>query len=707
VRMVYIFEGGRAARPLGVPALPAPAPGTCSWVAQRHGGVGYQNKRGRGSCPALTFAIPIGGGNMKRFAIGLMVVTAGVICGASSLAAQSTDNTLYIKQFPGADVGTKITNAMAACNPNPAVPCILVIDPSLAGWTPGTMPALCPQCVLSGYRAAIMFTNLNKTCFAQSAMELGAQITSFSSSGCTNIVLAPFANYTMTKVATAGIGVFIDGQGSTVTANYALGDLIRWDNTAAWTNAHSQFIHPATGIADIKFTPGNSVPTGNTTMRVGYVGAISHFVARNVTVNYGGAFELVGPSITGTYDAVRVIDPTTPNVWQFTTGSGPAGWFGPNGNQIRASYCEGVSGSLYAGQSETCVEADGGSVNIADSYFEAFGRGVHVNGGTVTMHHTTANTRAFSGAIFVVDSGTLNVDGINVTMGGDTAGDDMTFLQYNASGFPYTPPVGVSNITVSAMAYPGTSILFSASNAMTLNLGGQNGIYVNGAQVATLFKVTGSGGVYDSTVTGFNVIGTAGSTTNFSAGTTVFSDTTIASSTFLRTSNFVGLGQGTNLIGNTFAGGPVITFASGTSTALTGNVFDGGVPTVTLNGAQCMMNTGYSCQLPSAMTAVTQAAGDNSTKLATTAYAQNPGAITPATVAVASARRGTFACTAGGTISVTNSNLDATSDVTITLKKAGGTITTPPAMKTMTPGTGFSVMCGASDTSVYNYTIWN
>ncbi len=82
-------------------------------------------------------------------------------------------------------------------------------------------------------------------------------------------------------------------------------------------------------------------------------------------------------------------------------------------------------------------------------------------------------------------------------------------------------------------------------------------------------------------------------------------------------------------------------------------------------------------------------------------------ALTNKTVAVPSARKNTFVCTAGGTITITNTNYIATSDVVITMNTSGGTITTPPAMKTVTPGVGFTVLCGASDTSTYNYSIWN
>jgi hypothetical protein len=71
------------------------------------------------------------------------------------------------------------------------------------------------------------------------------------------------------------------------------------------------------------------------------------------------------------------------------------------------------------------------------------------------------------------------------------------------------------------------------------------------------------------------------------------------------------------------------------------------------------------------------------------------------------ARVGTFVCTNAGTITITNANIIATSNVIISMNAQGGTITTPPAMKTVTPGTGFTVLCGATDTSTYNYVILN
>ncbi len=64
-----------------------------------------------------------------------------------------TDNTLYVKNFPGQTVGQKATAAQAACNANEAIPCIIVFDPTLATYAQGTMPEQCPQCIWQDYRS--------------------------------------------------------------------------------------------------------------------------------------------------------------------------------------------------------------------------------------------------------------------------------------------------------------------------------------------------------------------------------------------------------------------------------------------------------------------------------------------------------------------------------------------------------------------------
>jgi hypothetical protein len=67
---------------------------------------------------------------------------------------------------------------------------------------------------------------------------------------------------------------------------------------------------------------------------------------------------------------------------------------------------------------------------------------------------------------------------------------------------------------------------------------------------------------------------------------------------------------------------------------------------------------------------------------------------------------GTFtALTGGGPVTITDTNVTATSAIDITLKTAGGTVGATPSVKTITPGTGFTIVNTNLDTSVYNYTI--
>jgi hypothetical protein len=71
---------------------------------------------------------------------------------AVPLAFAQSDNTLHVKNFPGANVGAKVAVAQRSCSTNTAVPCTLVIDSSLAAFPAGTMPAPCANCYLQDFR---------------------------------------------------------------------------------------------------------------------------------------------------------------------------------------------------------------------------------------------------------------------------------------------------------------------------------------------------------------------------------------------------------------------------------------------------------------------------------------------------------------------------------------------------------------------------
>lgn len=69
-------------------------------------------------------------------------------------------------------------------------------------------------------------------------------------------------------------------------------------------------------------------------------------------------------------------------------------------------------------------------------------------------------------------------------------------------------------------------------------------------------------------------------------------------------------------------------------------------------------------------------------------------------------RSGTWVCDGTNAVTVANPLITANSVVLTTIKTVGGTVSaTMPNVKTITPGTGFTISGLASDTSTYNYVI--
>lgn len=66
---------------------------------------------------------------------------------------------------------------------------------------------------------------------------------------------------------------------------------------------------------------------------------------------------------------------------------------------------------------------------------------------------------------------------------------------------------------------------------------------------------------------------------------------------------------------------------------------------------------------------------------------------------------GTFTCNGTTAVTVVNAKVTANSTIIPTLKTVGGTVGAIPAVKTITPGTGFTIAGTALDTSVYNYRV--
>ena len=93
---------------------------------------------------------------------------------------------------------------------------------------------------------------------------------------------------------------------------------------------------------------------------------------------------------------------------------------------------------------------------------------------------------------------------------------------------------------------------------------------------------------------------------------------------------------------------------------------------------------------------------------------QNVGTITPYVLrqleldfaaSISFIGHGTFVCTSGGTIIITNTNAAITDVVSISLNTIGGSFTAAPFVNAITAANSFSTKCATSDTSTYNYAI--
>lgn len=106
--------------------------------------------------------------------------------------------------------------------------------------------------------------------------------------------------------------------------------------------------------------------------------------------------------------------------------------------------------------------------------------------------------------------------------------------------------------------------------------------------------------------------------------------------------------------------------------------------------------------LPITPTTVDATLGSNAPAPATVTTLTASGA---ATLAGGLSPAGTFVANGVTPVTVANAAVTANSLVLITLKTVGGTVGAIPHAATITPGTGFTVVGSASDTSTYNYAL--
>lgn len=393
-----------------------------------------------------------------------------------------------------------------------------------------------------------------------------------------------------------------------------------------------------------------------------------------------------------------------------------------------------------------------------------FAAGSGVSGGInlVNFEETSIELGGQSVGVQITDATQVNFNSVNATKA--TVGG--AFLQINATGtvgggaaIPTTSFIGVRNspFVQGFTNYAVNNITGVTTPANTTNAGSTDYIYQAGDSAHGGFVNTYQGFPfsYDATSTGtYAALQTFGAGINLSGTTSCLQ---LLGS--CGTANFVMTSQGNSLppiwqsptTGNIGYPSPTNNFLPKYSSAGTDLVnsgwSDNGTTITTTEGAQTgaslIATSGASTNLQivnsnaatsGACTNGAQinqqgkywtgsASATNTVKLQPVCTPGTNGAITETISSAGSAgpftlqingalsvdpsRKGTFTCTAAGTITIANSNEALTSDVIISLNTAGGTITTPPAMKTVTAGTGFMVLCGATDTSIYNYDVIN
>lgn len=239
----------------------------------------------------------------------------------------------------------------------------------------------------------------------------------------------------------------------------------------------------------------------------------------------------------------------------------------------------------------------------------------------------------------------------------------------NATAFTQTLTGGTNVTFSSSNTIPGNSIAEYLVQVVSLTSVVFNHIFTAAIadkvlQVATTLNTVGAG-----TITGAGIAGTITSRTGAQSAT-AFTDTTDTAANIIAAQLNAHIGDSWYYIyQNTTNGAATITGGTG----------------VTVSG-------------------VTVVAANSSAEYLVTYTAANT--ITMAGLGVTNSPViGTFTATGASAVTVANTAVSPSSQVIFTLKTVGGTVGAYPTVKTITPGTGYTVTCTAADTSVYNYTI--
>jgi hypothetical protein len=373
---------------------------------------------------------------MKKTAIVLFLL-------ASLPCLAQTDNTFYVKQFPGTTVGAKIAAAQNACNSNTSIKCVIVIDPSLAAWAAGTNPIQCARCIWIDYRTATPFPNVVNAC----PMSIGTSggiigcytATLFASGASTDLTTAltiggnaaqGFYTNISTQRSISGASLFFDNFHdentftSTVTGGYATID------------ANTNILATTTLLSHVVAFQDRQSINGPVTTLIG----IDTEVVINSTVSYMNDFHAYDWTGTGSVGSRTVI-----LIDSFAGGHTGYGIYDQSPNDYFAGAVQ--FGSTLSFPNNGIMSINGIAPGITAANFSITGTTGNItlspeNTLTATFNNSTGLTMAANTSIHLSGSGALISAGQSSVQDLYATG---SYANYNAG--TYLSVYGVDNFT--------------------------------------------------------------------------------------------------------------------------------------------------------------------------------------------------------------------------------------------------------------------
>jgi putative cofactor-binding repeat protein len=335
---------------------------------------------------------------MKRYALLFSLLFAPMLAFGQ--------NTYYADQYPGKTVGQKVTAAQKSCNA--AMACIIRIEPILAGFPEGTMPAKCEKCTWLDQRttgANWKLATLSADTIEFSPSSLSAAIASASAGGTVTATGRTSGTIATTVNINKSLHLVLDGVALTVSANPGLKVTasnvhVECKNNASitLTGANASFLAPEGTVAnltvegcrikgsgnDADYQAGISNASGQTLTNIKYLRNVISDVSLGIDINANLSGGINGFEISGN----RIYN---------IVGTAPGHGYGIHHANGSGSPSSGVIAN-------NTIERAG-----RHSIYQAKGSGVSITGNVIRDHRLNVGDSTGKAAIMVSRSSNVTV----------------------------------------------------------------------------------------------------------------------------------------------------------------------------------------------------------------------------------------------------------------------------------------------------------